>query len=219
MEPPYGPVARGQATFTPERRRFSLVAQVQKPAPDFTATAVVGGEFKQLTLSKFRGKYVLLFFYPLDFTFVCPTEIVAFSDRIAEFEKRGCQVLGASVDSHYSHLAWIKTPRKEGGLGDLKYPLLSDLNKTISREYGVLLDDGGVALRGLFLIDREGIIRHITINDLPLGRNVDEALRVLDALQFYEKNGEVCPANWKPGAETIKPDPQESKAYFARQGR
>jgi alkyl hydroperoxide reductase subunit AhpC len=195
-----------------------LVAQVQKSAPDFTATAVVGGEFKQLTLSKFRGKYVLLFFYPLDFTFVCPTEIVAFSDRIGEFEKRGCQVLGASVDSHYSHLAWIRTPRKEGGLGDLKYPLISDLNKAISREYGVLLDDGGVALRGLFLIDREGVIRHITVNDLPLGRNVDEALRVLDALQFYEKNGEVCPANWKPGAETIKPNPQGSKEYFSKQG-
>jgi alkyl hydroperoxide reductase subunit AhpC len=178
-----------------------VTAQVQKPAPDFTATAVVGGEFKQVKLSQYRGKYVILFFYPLDFTFVCPTEIIAFSDKSAEFEKRGCQLLGASVDSEYSHLAWIKTPRKEGGL----------------RDYGVLLE-GGVALRGLFLIDREGIVRHITINDLPLGRSVEEALRVLDALQFFEKNGEVCPANWKPGGDTIKPNPQGSKEYFSKHG-
>ena len=194
-----------------------MIAQVQKPAPDFTAKAVVGGEFKNVTLSQYKGKYVLLFFYPLDFTFVCPTEIIAFSERVHDFEKRGCQVLGASVDSEFSHLAWIKTPRKDGGLGDLKYPLVSDLNKSISREYGVLLE-GGVALRGLFLIDREGIVRHITINDLPIGRSVDEALRVLDALQFYEKHGEVCPANWKPGGDTIKPNPQGSKEYFSKHG-
>lgn len=193
------------------------MAQVQKPAPDFTATAVIGGEFKKVSLSQYKGKYVLLFFYPLDFTFVCPTEIIAFSDRVHDFEKRGCQVLGASVDSEFSHLAWIKTPRKDGGLGDLKYPLVSDLNKSISREYGVLLE-GGVALRGLFLIDREGIVRHITINDLPIGRSVEEALRVLDALQFYEKHGEVCPANWKPGGDTIKPNPQGSKEYFSKHG-
>lgn len=193
------------------------MAQVQKPAPDFTATAVIGGEFKKVSLSQYKGKYVLLFFYPLDFTFVCPTEIIAFSDRVHDFEKRGCQVLGASVDSEFSHLAWIKTPRKDGGLGDLKYPLVSDLNKSISREYGVLLE-GGVALRGLFLIDREGTVRHITINDLPIGRSVDEALRVLDALQFYEKHGEVCPANWKPGGDTIKPNPQGSKEYFSKHG-
>jgi len=196
-----------------------LVAQVQKPAPDFTATAVVGHEFKQVSLANYRGKYVLLFFYPLDFTFVCPTEIVSFSDNIDKFEKRGCQVLGASVDSHFSHLAWIKTARKDGGLGDLKYPLIADLSKSISRDYGVLLEKDAVALRGLFLIDREGIIRHITINDLPIGRSVDEALRVLDALQFFEKNGEVCPANWHPGDATIKPDPQGSREYFSKQGR
>jgi alkyl hydroperoxide reductase subunit AhpC len=194
-----------------------VIAQVQKPAPDFTATAVVGGEFKKVTLSQYKGKYVILFFYPLDFTFVCPTEIIAFSDKAAEFEKRGCQLLGASVDSEYSHLAWIKTPRKEGGLGELKYPLVADLNKSISRDYGVLLE-GGVALRGLFLIDREGVVRHITINDLPLGRSVDEALRVLDALQYFEKHGEVCPANWKPGGDTIKPNPQGSKEYFSKHG-
>lgn len=193
------------------------MAQVQKPAPDFTATAVIGGEFKKVALSQYKGKYVLLFFYPLDFTFVCPTEIIAFSDRVHDFEKRGCQVLGASVDSEFSHLTWIKTPRKDGGLGDLKYPLVSDLNKSISRDFGVLLE-GGVALRGLFLIDREGIVRHITINDLPIGRSVDEALRVLDALQFYEKHGEVCPANWKPGSDTIKPNPQGSKEYFSKHG-
>ncbi len=194
-----------------------MIAHVQKPAPDFTATAVVGGDFKKVSLSQYKGKYVILFFYPLDFTFVCPTEIIAFSDKAAEFEKRGCQLLGASVDSEYSHLAWIKTPRKDGGLGDLKYPLVADLNKSISRDYGVLLE-GGVALRGLFLIDREGIVRHITINDLPLGRSVDEALRVLDALQYFEKHGEVCPANWKPGGDTIKPNPQGSKEYFSKHG-
>ncbi len=194
-----------------------MIAHVQKPAPDFTATAVVGGEFKKVSLSQYKGKYVILFFYPLDFTFVCPTEIIAFSDKAAEFEKRGCQLLGASVDSEYSHLAWIKTPRKDGGLGDLKYPLVSDLNKSISRDYGVLLE-GGVALRGLFVIDREGVVRHITINDLPLGRSVDEALRVLDALQYFEKHGEVCPANWKPGGDTIKPNPQGSKEYFSKHG-
>jgi alkyl hydroperoxide reductase subunit AhpC len=195
-----------------------VVAQVQKPAPEFTATAVVGQEFKQVSLSNYRGKYVILFFYPLDFTFVCPTEIIGFSDKAGEFEKRGCQLLGASVDSHFSHLAWIKTPRKEGGLGELKYPLISDLSKSISIDYGVLLEKDGVSLRGLFLIDREGIIRHITVNDLPLGRSVDEALRVLDALQFFEKNGEVCPADWKPGADTIKPDPKGSREYFSKHG-
>src|SRR5262249_7905161 len=157
-----------------------LVAQVQKPAPDFTATAVIDNEFKQVSLSDYRGRYVVLFFYPLDFTFVCPTEIVAFSDNIDKFHKRHAQVLGVSGDSQYSHLAWINTPKQDGGLGELKYPLISDLSKTISRDYGVLLEQDGVALRGLFLIDREGIIRHIVVNDLPIGRSVDEALRVLD---------------------------------------
>jgi alkyl hydroperoxide reductase subunit AhpC len=193
-----------------------MAVQVQKEAPDFTATAVVGEEFKQLKLSDYRGKnYVVLFFYPLDFTFVCPTEIVAFSDRIGEFHKRGAEVLGVSVDSHYSHLAWVRTPRAEGGLGGLEYPLVSDLTKKISHDYGVLLD-GGVALRGLFLIDKQGIVRAVTIHDLPLGRSVDEALRVLDALQFHEKHGEVCPADWKPGAAAIKPGVQESKDYFRK---
>jgi len=193
-----------------------MTATVQKPAPDFSATAVVDGQFKTIKLSDYRGKYVILFFYPLDFTFVCPTEIIAFSDRIEEFKRRDCQVLGASIDSQYTHLAWINTPRNRGGLGETRYPLIADLAKTICRDYGVLLEDSGIALRGLFLIDKNGIVRHITINDLPLGRNVDEALRVLDALQYFEKHGEVCPADWKPGAATIKPTVDGSKTYFEK---
>jgi alkyl hydroperoxide reductase subunit AhpC len=188
---------------------------VQKPAPDFTATAVVNEEFKQLKLSDYRGRYVVLFFYPLDFTFVCPTEIVAFSDRIQEFRDRGAEVIGCSVDSQYSHLAWIQTPRAKGGLGGLTYPLVADITKKIGGDYGVLLD-GGVALRGTFVIDRQGVVRAVTVHDLPLGRSVDEALRVLDALQHYEKHGEVCPAGWTKGAATIKPGVRESKEYVQR---
>jgi alkyl hydroperoxide reductase subunit AhpC len=189
-----------------------MPAQVQKEAPNFTAAAVVNGQIvEKYALNSNRGKYVLLFFYPLDFTFVCPTEIIGFSDRIAEFEKRNCQVIGVSIDSQYCHLAWINTPRAEGGLGELKYPLVADVSKQISADYGVLLD-AGIALRGLFLIDRGGTIRHITINDLPLGRSVDEALRVLDALQFVEKHGEVCPANWRPGDPTI--NTKDARKFF-----
>lgn len=189
-----------------------MPAQVQKEAPDFTASAVVNGQIvNDYKLSASRGKYVVLFFYPLDFTFVCPTEIIAFSDRVGEFEKRGCQVIGVSVDSEFTHLAWINTPRAEGGLGELKYPLVADLTKKISTDYGVLID-AGIALRGLFVIDQKGIIHASTIHNLPLGRSVDEALRVLDALQHYEKHGEVCPANWKPGEATI--DTKNAKKYF-----
>jgi alkyl hydroperoxide reductase subunit AhpC len=195
-----------------------MAVHVQKEAPNFSATAVVNEEFKTVQLSDYRGKYVVLFFYPLDFTFVCPTEIIAFSDRVEEFQKRGCEVVGVSVDSQFSHLAWIKMPRTEGGLGGLKYPLVADLTKKISCDYGVLLD-GGIALRGLFLIDKGGIVRHVTINDLPIGRSVDEAIRVLDALQYFEKNGEVCPADWKPGKATIKPGVKESKEYFQKAGK
>ena len=190
-----------------------MPAQVQKEAPDFTATAVVNEDFRQIKLSDYRGKYVVLFFYPLDFTFVCPTEIVAFSDRIKEFRDRGAEVLGCSIDSQFSHLAWIQTPREKGGLGGLTYPLVADLTKKISADYGVLLD-GGIALRGLFILDQKGIVRAITVHDLPLGRSVDETLRVLDALQHFEKHGEVCPADWKKGGATIKPGVKESKAYF-----
>jgi len=194
-----------------------MPAQVQKPAPDFKADAVVNGQFDTIQLSSYQGKkYVVLFFYPLDFTFVCPTEIIAFSDMHDEFEKRNAQVLGVSVDSKFSHFAWMNMPRQQGGLGALKYPLVSDLPRKISTDYGVLLE-GGVALRGTFLIDKEGIVRHITINDLPLGRSVEETLRVLDALQHFEKDGEVCPAGWTPGGDTIKPSVSGSKEYFSKQ--
>jgi len=187
---------------------------IQQPAPDFKAQAVMPNqEFKPLSLSDYKGKYVLLFFWPLDFTFVCPTEIIAFSDRHDEFADLDVQILGASVDSQYTHLAWRNTPRTEGGLGEITYPLIADLNKDIARAYGVLLPSG-VALRGLFLIDRSGIVRHQVVNDLPLGRSVDEALRMVKALQYFEANGEVCPANWKEGARTIKASPSESRKFF-----
>lgn len=190
---------------------------VQKEAPDFSAQAVMpDGQFKEIKLSDYRGKPVLLFFWPLDFTFVCPTEIIAFSDRATEFEALGVQILGVSVDSHFTHLAWTNTSRDQGGIGKTAYPLVADLNKKIAESYDVLLD-GGVALRGLFLIDGEGVVRHQVVNDLPLGRSVDEALRMVQALQFFEKNGEVCPANWKEGAATIKPDVENSKSFFEQQ--
>lgn len=177
--------------------------------------AVINGAFEEISLSNYQGKkYVVLYFYPLDFTFVCPTEIIAFNDKLEEFQKREAEVIGVSVDSHYTHLAWINTSRKAGGLGGLDYPLVSDLSKKIAIDYGVLAADGTVALRGLFIMDRQGIVRHALVNDLPLGRNVDEAIRVLDALQFVEKHGEVCPANWKPGEKTMKADPKGSLQYF-----
>ncbi len=174
---------------------------VTKEAPDFTAQAVMpDNSFGDLKLSSYRGKYVILFFYPLDFTFVCPSEIIAFNKALDEFKARNAAVIGVSVDSHFTHLAWKNTAPKDGGIGAINYPLVADLNKAISRKYGVLFDDS-VALRGLFLIDKEGIIRHAVINDLPLGRSVNEALRMLDALQFTEKHGEVCPANWHEGED------------------
>lgn len=189
-------------------------AVVQGLAPDFTAqTVMADGSVKEVNLSDYKGKYVVLFFYPLDFTFVCPTELISLSDRIGEFEKREAVVLGISVDSHFSHIAWRNTHRKDGGIGEITFPLISDLDKAISRKYGVLLEKPGIALRGLFIIDREGKLRHITINDLPLGRNVDEILRMLDAIQFNEQHGEVCPANWKPGETGMKPDQKGLKEY------
>ncbi len=188
---------------------------VTQQAPDFKTQAVMpDGQFKELSLGDYRGKYVILFFYPLDFTFVCPTEIIAFSDRAAEFEALNVQLLGVSVDSHFSHLAWTETSRDQGGIGKIDYPLVSDLNKQIARDYDVLLDDG-VALRGLFLIDKEGVVRHQVVNDLPLGRSVDEALRMVKALQYFEANGEVCPANWQEGSRTIKPNVDGSKEFFS----
>ncbi|XP_053619479.1 peroxiredoxin-2-like [Plodia interpunctella] len=192
-----------------------LTPRIQKPAPDFAATAVVNGEFNTLKLADFSGKYVVLFFYPLDFTFVCPTELIAFSDRARDFENINCQVIGVSTDSEFSHLAWINTPRKDGGLGKLEIPLLADYKKNISKDYDVLLDEG-FALRGLFIIDGNGILRHLSVNDLPVGRSVEETLRLVKAFQFADKHGEVCPANWNPdtNANTIKPNPRESKEYF-----
>ncbi len=190
--------------------------RVGQAAPDFTATAVVDQEFKTLKLSDYRGKYVVLFFYPLDFTFVCPTEITAFSDRYAEFSSLNTEVLGVSVDSQFSHLAWIQTDRKSGGVGDLAYPLVADLMKTISSDYNVLDPEAGIALRGLFIIDKDGVIQHATINNLAFGRSVDETLRVLQAIQHVQSHpDEVCPAGWTPGAVTMKPDPVGSKEYFA----
>ncbi len=188
---------------------------VTQEAPNFKAQAVMeDGSFKSVQLSDYRGKYVLLFFYPLDFTFVCPTEIIAFSEKAAAFEKLNTHLIGVSIDSHFTHLAWRNTPRDAGGLGQIDYPLVADLDKKISSDYGVLLP-AGIALRGLFLIDREGNVRHEVVNDLPIGRSVDEALRVVEALQFVEQHGEVCPANWHAGSRTIKPTVDGSKQFFS----
>ena len=190
---------------------------VSRQAPDFTATAVMGdNSFKEdFKLSDYRGKYVILFFYPLDFTFVCPSEIIAFNKALDKFKERNCEVIGVSIDSQFSHWAWKNTPINEGGIGNIQFPLVADLDKSISRRYGVLLDVG-VALRGTFLIDREGIIRHAVINDLPLGRSIDEALRIVDALKFHETHGDVCPANWKEGEEAMTPTAEGVADYLAK---
>jgi len=189
---------------------------IQKQAPDFKAQAVLAdGSISELKLSDYKGKWVVLFFYPLDFTFVCPTEIVAFSDKIAEFKALGAEVLGVSVDSQFTHLAWRQVARKDGGLGDLQYPLVADLTKSIARDYGILIEEAGVALRGTFIIDPKGVVRAAHIHDLPVGRNIDEAVRIIKAFQFVEKHGEVCPAGWSEGKPTMKADPKGSKAYFS----
>ena len=189
---------------------------VGKPAPEFKANAVVGGKIvNDFSLHHYRGKNVVFFFYPLDFTFVCPTELHAFQEKLEEFEKRNAQVVGCSVDSCYSHLAWLNTPRCKGGIEGVDYPLVADLNKTIARDYDVLMAHEGIAYRGLFLIDREGIVRHQLVNDLPLGRSVDEAIRILDALLYFEANGEVCPANWQQGKQAFHPSNEGLEKYFA----
>ena len=188
---------------------------VQKAAPDFKADAVVGKLFKSVSLSDYKGKWLVLYFYPLDFTFVCPTEITAFSDKQEEFTKIGAEVVGCSIDSKFTHLAWINTPRKEGGLGDIKHPLLADVTKKIARDYDVLIEEAGIALRGLFIINPEGKVVYQVIHDLGVGRSVDETLRVIKAFQQVAKTGEVCPANWTEGKKTMKPDTQKSKEYFA----
>nr|XP_030687860.1 peroxiredoxin-1-like [Globicephala melas] len=204
-------------------------AKIGHRASQFKATAVMpDGQFKDISLglpclSDYKGKYVVFFFYPLDFPFVCPTEIIAFSDREEEFKKFNFQVIGASVESHFCHLARINTPKKQGGLGPMKIPLISDPKRTIAPNYGgspdhgVLKADEGISFRGLLIIDDKGILRQITINDLPVGRSVDETLRLVQAFQFTDKHGEVCPAGCKPGSDTIKPDVQKSQEYFSKQ--
>ena len=189
---------------------------VGRQAPHFKAEAVTKTEFGEIQLADYKDKKnVVLFFYPLDFTFVCPTELHAFQEKLAEFHKRDTEVLGCSVDSKFSHFAWLNTPKAKGGIEGVSYPLLSDLNKTIARDYDVL-SDGGVAFRGLFLIDKKGVVRHQVVNDLPLGRSVDEALRMVDSLLHHEKHGEVCPANWSAGKEAIQATKESVGAYLAK---
>jgi peroxiredoxin 2/4 len=190
--------------------------QVGQLAPDFEAIGVFDQEFVKVKLSDYLNKkYIILFFYPLDFTFVCPTEITAFSDNFEKFSTLETEILGVSVDSEFSHLAWLQSKRDAGGLGDLNYPLVSDLKKEISKAYNVLTEEG-IALRGLFVIDKQGVIQHATINNLAFGRSVDETLRVLQAIQHVQIfPDEVCPANWKPGDKTMVPDPVKSKDYFS----
>ncbi len=196
-----------------------MATLVQKEAPDFTAQAVMpDNTFAELKLSSYRGKYVVLFFYPLDFTFVCPSEILAFDKAQKKFKDRNAVVLGVSVDSHFTHHAWRQTPVNKGGIGQIGYPLVADLNKAIARAYDVLINDA-IALRGLFLIDTHGVVRHQLVNDLPLGRSVDEAVRVLDALQFTEEHGEVCPANWKQGEDGMKPTAEGVAAYLSKHAK
>jgi len=192
------------------------IAAVRKPAPYFKASAVVDGEFKDISLDDYSGRWLVLLFYPLDFTFVCPTELVAFSDRIEDFKKLNTDILGISIDSKYSHLAWTRTARKDGGIGKVNFPLVADISKEISRDYGVLLPEDGHSLRGLFLIDTKSNVRHILMNDTQVGRSVDETLRTIQAFQYNEKHGEVCPADWTPGQATMKADPNLSKSYFQK---
>ena len=191
---------------------------VGRPAPDFTAPAVLadGTITESFTFSEAtKGKYAVLFFYPLDFTFVCPSELIAFDHRIEAFQKRNVEVIGVSIDSHYTHNAWRNTPVDKGGIGPVRYPLVADMTHAICRAYDVETPDGAVAYRGSFLIDIDGIVRHQVVNDLPLGRNIDEMLRMVDALQFVEQHGEVCPANWHEGEKGMRPDPEGVAQYLA----
>lgn len=188
------------------------IPNLQKPAPTFKKIAVVKEQFKEVSLSDYKGQYVVLFFYPADFTFVCPTEIIAFSERSEDFRKLNTQVIAISCDSHYAHLAWIKTPRNLGGLQNINIPLVADKNGKIAKDYGVYDEETGISFRGVFIIDEKGILRQIIVNDLPIGRSVDEIYRLLHALKFFDKYGEVCPADWHPGAKTIKPE--DNLKYF-----
>lgn len=191
---------------------------VGRQAPNFTAAAVLGNgqivEDFRLD-SAIRGKYAVIFFYPLDFTFVCPSELIAFDHRIEEFRKRNVEVIGVSIDSHFTHNAWRNTPIEKGGIGPVRFTLVADMNHAICKAYDVETPDGNVAFRGTFLIDKSGIVRHQMVNDLPLGRNIDETLRMVDALQFTEQHGEVCPAGWKEGDKGMKADPQGVAEYLA----
>lgn len=193
-----------------------MAVLVGKPAPKFTAKAVVEQKIiEDFSLTDLQGKYVVFFFYPLDFTFVCPTELHAFQEKLEEFKKRDAHVVGCSVDSWFSHLSWLSTPKTKGGIEGVQYPIVSDLTKSISRDFDVLKEDEGIAYRGLFLIDKEGIVRHQIVNDLPLGRSIDEAIRMLDSLIFFEKHGEVCPANWQEGKKAMKPDQAGLVEYYS----
>jgi alkyl hydroperoxide reductase subunit AhpC len=190
-----------------------MAAFVTHPAPEFSADAYDNGDFRKVSLSDYKGKKVVLFFYPLDFTFVCPTEITAFADSMEEFKKRNTAVIGVSVDSKFSHRAWANTPRAEGGIQGVNFPLVADLTKSIARDYGVLLEGPGISLRGLFIINKDGVLKSVTINHNDLGRNVDEVLRLLDAIDYSETHGEVCPANWKSGTKAMKPNADSLKEY------
>ena len=194
---------------------------IGKKAPEFTAPTVMpDNTIKQdFSLSEFKGKYVVLFFYPLDFTFVCPTEIIEFNRKLAEFKELGAEVVGVSVDSQFTHLAWKNTAVDNGGIGDIQYPLVADLKKTISSDYGVLFEDAGVAFRGTFLIDKEGTVKSAVINDLGLGRNIDEAVRMVKALRHLETHGEVCPANWTEGEDAMKPTAEGVAEYLSKHGK
>lgn len=213
---PYGAREEGGPPAAPAGT-VSAPTLVTREAPDFTAQCVMpDNTFQNVTLSSYKGRYVVLFFYPMDFTFVCPTEIIAFNEYLEEFKARDCEIIGVSVDSVYTHLAWKSVPAKEGGIGKIRYPIASDITKKIASSYGVLHQDS-VALRGLFLIDREGKVRHALVNDLPLGRNVEEALRTLDALQVVDAYGMVCPANWSAGKKTVEPTKEGIKKYLSDQ--
>lgn len=192
-----------------------MATLVGKQAPDFKTSAVVKGQIvSDFTLSQYRGQYVIFFFYPLNFTFVCPTELHAFQEKLPEFAKRHTQVIGCSVDSSHSHFAWLNTPKNKGGIEGIEYPLVSDIKKSISSDYDVLVEEAGIAYRGLFLIDKSGKVRHQVINDLPLGRSVEEALRIVDALIHFENHGEVCPANWQQGKQSMKATREGVEEYF-----
>lgn len=195
-----------------------MSAFVCQKAPDFTAAAVMAdGSIKEdFSLSDYAGKYVVLFFYPLDFTFVCPSEILAHNSRVGALEERGVQIIGVSIDSQFTHAAWRNTDTGNGGIGPVKFPLVADLKHEICQAYGVEHPQAGVALRGSFLIDRDGVIQHMTINNLPLGRNVDEMIRMVDALQFTEEHGEVCPAGWNKGDEGMKPNAAGVADYLSK---